>query len=142
MVLTMFVLLSGENCSLLVQMWRDPDSKSIPYNYASASPQAKQMADFIADKLSGGQKAGTGFAAVALPPEDTWPLPFYLRKVNSNIGYWTKFEEFETLSALGRKPDVVVVPAEQGHLVQSLFPHLKNTRRFEMRHRVRIRVFW
>ena len=74
--------------------------------------------------------------------KDTWPLPFYLRNINSNVGYWTQFEELEVLAALNRKPDVVVVPAEQGHLVQPLFPHLKNTKRFEMRHRVRIRVFW
>ena len=136
------VLMFAENCRLLAHMWRDPDSKSIPYNYASASPQVKDMAQLIGSIASKEKNAGKSFIAVALPPEDTWPLPFYLRGINSNVGYWTQFEELEMLSALNRKPDVVVVPAEQGHLVQPLFPHLKNTKRFEMRHRVRIRVFW
>ena len=138
--ITMMML--GENCCLLTQMWRDPDSKNIPYNYASASPQVKDMAQLIESIASKEKNAGNCFIAVALPPEDTWPLPFYLRNINSNVGYWTQFEELEMLAALNRKPDVVVVPAEQGHLVQPLFPHLKNTKRFEMRHRVRIRVFW
>lgn len=136
------VLMFGENCCLLAQMWRDPDSKNIPYNYASASPQVKDMAQLIESRVSDGKSSGKCFIAVALPSEDTWPLPFYLRNINSNVGYWTQFEELEMLAALNRKPDVVVVPAEQGHLVQPLFPHLKNTKRFEMRHRVRIRVFW
>lgn len=114
---------------------RNPDSRLVPYNYAAASPQVKEMADCI-------KQAGGDFVAVALPPENTWPLPYYLRDIKSRTGYWTTFEELEILSALKRKPDVVVVPAEDGHRVQPLFPHLKHTRRFEMRNRVRIRVFW
>ena len=130
------------NVSIVKKMWRDPDSKEIAYNYASASPQAKDMAKLIEDAVSGKKDGGQGFVAVALPSEDTWPLPFYLRRLDARVGYWTTFEELEALAALGRKPDVVAVPAEQGHLVQPLFPHLKNTKRFEMRRRVRIRVFW
>ena len=130
------------NVSIVKKMWRDPDSKEIAYNYASASPQAKDMAKLIEDAVSGKKDGGRGFVAVALPSEDTWPLPFYLRRLDARVGYWTTFEELEALAALGRKPDVVAVPAEQGHLVQPLFPHLKNTKRFEMRRRVRIRVFW
>lgn len=136
------ILMLGGNCRRLAQMWQDPDSKDIPYNYASASPQVKDMAQLIESRASDGKNAGKCFVAVVLPPEDTWPLPFYLRNINSNVGYWTQFEELEMLAVLNRRPDVVVVPAEQGHLVQPLFPHLKNTKRFEMRHRVRIRVFW
>ena len=52
------------------------------------------------------------------------------------------FAELEALAGLGRKPAVVVVPAEEGHLVQPLFPHLTRTKRFEMRPRVRVRAFW
>ena len=100
------------------------------------------MAKLREDAVSGKKDGGRGFVAVALPSEDTWPLPFYLRRLDARVGYWTTFEELEALAALGRKPDVVAVPAEQGHLVQPLFPHLKNTKRFEMRRRVRIRVFW
>ena len=136
-----------ENVHLATAIWREPDSKKIPYNYASASPQVKDMADLIesiASNSSGNQtqKHQKPFIAIALPSEDTWPLPFYLRNLNANVGYWTQFGELEALAGLKRNPDIVVVPAEEGHLVQPLFPHLKNTRRFEMRHRVRVRVFW
>jgi hypothetical protein len=135
-------MLLCNNASSLKNMWNDPDSKQIPYNYASASPQVKEMARLIEEAVSVPQVGAQSFVAVALPSEDTWPLPFYLRKLNAQIGYWTQFEELEVLATLGRKPIAVVVPAEQGHLVQPLFPHLKNTKRFEMRHKVRIRVFW
>ena len=122
---------------------RDPDSKDIPYNYASASPQVKDLASLIIDKIASSQPPTANcFTAVALPPEDTWPLPFYLRTIRDKVGYWTQFGELEALAGLGAKPSVVVVPAEEGHLVQPLFPHLKNTKRFEMRHRVRVRAFW
>ena len=213
------------NITEVIRLNRDPDSKDIPYNYASASPQVQELASLIIDKLASSQSRGfsygntdspskiegvaagrgsmTGdgiipprpfgalplsqgesstchpqlfditeksdsltvgqfdsadtsqspatntklqtlnsFVAVALPPEDTWPLPFYLRSINDKVGYWTQFGELEALAGLGRKPAVVVVPAEEGHLVQPLFPHLKNTKRFEMRPRVRVRAFW
>ncbi len=118
---------------------RDPDSKAIPYNYAAASPQVRELAALVLSKIPPGDGS---FAAVALPPEDTWPLPFYLRSVGDRVGYWTQFGELEALAGLGSRPAVVVVPAEDGHLVQPLFPHLKNTKRFEMRPRVRVRAFW
>ena len=157
-----------EHVPQLIRINRDPDSKDIPYNYASASPQVKDLASLVIEKLDGltaGQlgssdtnqppaansqpqtlnpkpKTQKPFAAIVLPPEDTWPLPFYLRSINDRVGYWTSFGELEALAGLGQKPDVVVVPAEEGHLVQPLFPHLKNTKRFEMRPHVRIRAFW
>ena len=159
----------------LIRINRDPDSKDIPYNYASASPQVKDLASLIIEKFDGltaGQFSSSDtnqppatnsqlktpdsnlqtlnskletqnlFAAIVLPPEDTWPLPFYLRSINDRVGYWTSFGELEALAGLGQKPNVAVVPAEEGHLVQPLFPHLKNTKRFEMRPHVRVRAFW
>lgn len=129
------------HCIGVAHLNRDPDSKEIPYNYASASPQVKDLAALVIENTSG-QDGKTAFAAVALPPEDSWPLPFYLRSIGDRVGYWTTFGELEALAGLGGKPSVVVVPAEEGHLVQPLFPHLKNTKRFEMRPRVRVRAFW
>ena len=46
------------------------------------------------------------------------------------------------LAESGAKPTVVIVPMEEGHLVQPLFPYLKKTKRFYMRPGVRVRVFW
>ena len=155
MFLVSALLLYG-NIYDLILINRDPDSTDLPYNYASASPQVQDLASLIIEKITkpqppttdhqplttNHQPLTTNFAAVALPPEDTWPLPFYLRSIKDNVGYWTQFGELEALAGLGRKPTVVVVPAEEGHLVQPLFPHLKNTKRFEMRPRVRVRAFW
>ena len=84
----------------------------------------------------------SSFAAVALPPEDTWPFPWYNRALEPQTGYWTNFEALRTLAKSDVKPTVVIVPMEEGHLVQPLFPHLKNTKRFYMRPGVRVRVFW
>ena len=141
----------GCNAAGLCALNRDPDAKDIPYNYASASPQVKELAALVLNILTPSSPQPSTlnpqpphhlFAAIALPPEDTWPLPFYLRTAGDKIGYWTSFGELEALAGLGAKPSVVVVPAEEGHLVQPLFPHLRNTKRFEMRPHVRVRAFW
>lgn len=118
----------------------DPDSKEIPCNYANASPEVKELARVVSEAMKA--PCADPLVAVALPPEDTWPLPWYNRELAHRTGYWTSFEDLEKLQQTGVKPSVVVVPMNQGHLVQPLFPHLKNTRRFFMRNKVRVRVFW
>jgi len=133
------------------QIMRDPDSRDIPYNYAHASPQVKDLAACVAEKFTAAKRPASNLQsttnnfqliAVALPPCDTWPFPWYNRPLESHTGYWTDFSDLENLSKKGVKPTIVVCPAEEGHLVMPLFPHLNRTRRFEMRPRVRIRVFW
>ena len=128
---------------------RDPDSKAIPYNYASASPEVKQLAAIVAaamDAAMNHEPQATNhappFIAVALPPVDTWPFPWYNREFEPKTGYWTSFDDLKRLADGGIKPTVVIVPMAEGHLVQPLFPHLKNTKRFYMRPGVRVRVFW
>ena len=131
-------------------MSRDPDSKDIPYNYASASPEVQQLAATVASAMDAATSHERPFIAVALPPADTWPFPWYNRALETQTGYWTDFNALQKLSESGTKPTVVIVPMEEGHLVQPLFPHLKHTKRFYMRPRiperkvkgVRVRVFW
>ena len=136
------------NVPALVVISRDPDSRNIPYNYASASPEAKELAATVAAAMDAAERRAKAeglpppFAAVALPPTDTWPFPWYNRRHESKTGYWTKFDDLVALERGGSKPAVVVVPMAEGHLAQALFPHLKNTRRFYMRPGVRVRVFW
>ena len=133
----------------------DPDSKEIPYNYASASPEVKQLAATVATAMDAAgtpsltnsptpspTHSPTPFIAVALPPADTWPFPWYNRPFEPQTGYWTSFDDLKQLAAGGVKPTVVIVPMTEGHLVQPLFPHLKHTKRFYMRPGVRVRVFW
>ena len=143
------VMMLWANGRQLFHMARDPDSKAIPYNYASASPEVKQLASVVAtamDAASNHEPRATNheppFIAVALPPADTWPFPWYNRPYEPQTGYWTSFDDLKRLAEGGVKPTVVIVPMTEGHLVQPLFPHLKNTRRFYMRPGVRVRVFW
>ena len=142
------ILLLG-NARDLARIARDPDSKDIPYNYASASPEVQQLAATVADAMdaAANRKPQTTshehpFIAVALPPADTWPFPWYNRPYEPQTGYWTSFDDLKQLAAGGSKPTVVIVPMTEGHLVQPLFPHLKHTKRFYMRPGVRVRVFW
>lgn len=124
----------------LVKMNADPDSREIPCNYANASPEAQLLAKTVADAMKA--PCADEFIAVALPASDTWPFPWYNRALESKTGYWTEFEALKKLAEAGARPSVVIVPMTEGHLVQPLFPHLKNTKRFYMRDRVRVRVFW
>ncbi len=153
--LMLVLMLAGSNIILSSHIFRDPDSKDIPYNYAAASPEVKQLAAIVAAAMktanrgdeansrSGGLQSATApFIAVALPPADTWPFPWYNRPYEPQTGYWTDFDSLRTLAKSGAKPTVVIVPMEEGHLVQPLFPYLKNTKRFYMRPGVRVRVFW
>ena len=145
------------NVPALVRMNRDPDSTANPCNYAAASPEVKELAATVAAALASAtnhESQTTGheppFIAVALPAADTWPFPWYNRPHEPQTGYWTSFDDLRQIATAGVKPTVVIVPMEEGHLVQPFFPHLKHTRRFYMRpriperkvHGVRVRVFW
>ena len=145
----LFLLALAVNFTGGIALASDPDSKEIPYNYASASPEVKQLAATVAaamDAATNHEPRTTNheqpFIAVALPPADTWPFPWYNRPFEPQTGYWTSFDDLKQLAAGGVKPTVVIVPMTEGHLVQPLFPHLKHTKRFYMRPGVRVRVFW
>ncbi len=160
--ITYAMMLAGSNIILSSRMFHDPDSRDIPYNYAAASPEVKDLAATVAAALSPTHSptnsqltthnspthnsptlnSPTPFLAVALPPADTWPFPWYNRPYEPQTGYWTSFDDLKQLAAADMKPAVVIVPMEEGHLVQPLFPYLKNTKRFYMRPGVRVRVFW
>ncbi len=131
----------GEHIPGLRLVNASPDSRAIPYNYAHSSPEVKDLACCI-DAAMRAVDPKTAFAAIALPPEDFWPFPWYNRAWENRTGYWTKFDDLIALEKTGAKPTVVVVPMTEGHLVQPLFPHLKHTKRFFIRPGVRARVFW
>ncbi len=148
-VLAVLLLVKG-NIPALVRMNRDPDSTANPCNYAAASPEVKELAATVASALATATNHEPPFIAVALPAADTWPFPWYNRPNENITGYWESFDDLKRLAETGIKPTVVIVPMEEGHLVQPLFPHLKHTKRFYMRPRIperkvqgmRVRVFW
>ena len=133
--------LLAEHLPGLVRMAHDPDAPTIPYNYAHASPEVRQLAACVAEAVAA-SPSKRPFVAVALPPADTWPFPWYNRAYAHLTGYWTRFDDLVALAKTGAQPTVVIVPMAEGHLVQPLFPHLTHTKRFFMRPRVRVRVFW
>ena len=147
-VLSAFLL--AFNVPALVRMNRDPDSTANPCNYAAASPEVQELAQTVASAMSSATNHEPPFIAVALPAADTWPFPWYNRPYENMTGYWDSFDDLKRLAETGIKPTVVIVPMEEGHLVQPYFPHLKHTKRFYMRPRiperkvkgVRVRVFW
>ena len=132
----------AEHLPGLQKICRDPDAREIPYNYAHASPEVKELAACVDAAMKETPDPKKAFIAVSLPPEDTWPFPWYNRPRESLTGYWTKFDNLVALEKTGAKPTVVIVPMKEGHLVQPLFPHLKHTKRFFIRPGVRARVFW
>ena len=150
-------LLLSVHVPALVHMNRAPDDTANPCNYAAASPEVKELAATVSAAMASAtnhEPRATNhalpFIAVALPAADTWPFPWYNRPFERQTGYWQTFDGLKGLAEADIKPTVVIVPMEEGHLVQPLFPHLKHTKRFYMRPRipernvrgVRVRVFW
>ncbi len=137
-------VIATEHIPGLRRINHEPDSPKIPYNYANASPEVRAMAECVEQAVSSVNSStnAQNFIAVAMPSEDIWPFPWYNRAREGVTGYWTKFDALERLAENNARPSVVIVPMEQGHLVQPLFPYLNRTRRFSIRNRVRARVFW
>lgn len=83
LITTLACLVVAGEARALARICRDPDSKDIPYNYASASPEVRQLAVCVAEAIESSSSATTAtdtsggppLIAVALPPEDTWPFP-------------------------------------------------------------------
>jgi len=117
-----------------------PEREAAPWDYATASPEVEQLAERVRRALVSEPAKS---AAVILPREDTWPLPWYLRDVKDRVGYWEPGTNIvETLAALKDKPfAAIVVPMEDGHLAQGLFPALARTTRHAIRNGVKARVF-
>jgi len=67
-----------------------------PYVYAQTSPDFLRLVARV-DELSQVAEEGKNmFIRVIAPPDETWPLPWYLRKY-TQVGYWTGSEQVETL---------------------------------------------
>ncbi|MBC7362686.1 MAG: TIGR03663 family protein [Candidatus Aminicenantes bacterium] len=67
-----------------------------PYVYAQTSPDFLRLVARV-DELSQVAEEGKNmFIRVIAPPDETWPLPWYLRKF-TKVGYWTASEQVATL---------------------------------------------
>ena len=99
---------------------RYPDNSVIPYNYANASWDVKNAAEFTMKKLAE-EKDPEAYAAICLPPEDTWPLPWYLRKAKA--GYWQSIDALPM--SLPKRPSVVILGDDDSEKrMEMRFPEL------------------
>lgn len=111
-----------------------PVARTCPFAYAAASPDIENAAALIESTLKSAP-AGS-FAAVALPSTDTWPLPWYLRRVPA--GYWQSLD----LIPLGLKPAAVIVPEELSDRASQRFPELTGSGIYGLRPGVLITVLY
>jgi len=86
-----------------------------PYVYAHTGMDALNLVATIhqhAQKLHGFKTP----IAVAAPPADTWPLPWYLRKYET-VGYWQNIAEVPAAF----NPEILIVAADQGDVADQRF---------------------
>jgi uncharacterized protein (TIGR03663 family) len=112
-------------------MCRVPDSTAIPYNYAQASYDVKNLTSRITEEIKDGE-----YAAIVLPACDTWPIPWYVRKFAGNVGYWADWESFKNVK-MPKAPVCIVVLEEDAEKVRTQFPEFTK----EFSHTVRPGVF-
>lgn len=84
----------------------DPDN---PYAYAQTSPDLLKLVAAVEKAAAASPDKRDLLVEVVAPPEETWPLPWYLRKYG-RVGYWTSPEAAAKDVPAGRA-DVVVAAA-------------------------------
>jgi uncharacterized protein (TIGR03663 family) len=74
-----------------------------PYVYAHTAPDFKKLLKRINDLRNLGPDTRQLYIQVIAAPDETWPLPFYLR-TNQRTGFWTTASEVPTEPA----PDLLI----------------------------------
>jgi uncharacterized protein (TIGR03663 family) len=86
-----------------------PADPANPYVYAQTSPDFLKLVARV-ERAAAASKDGTDLlVAVVAPPEETWPLPWYLRRFG-RVGYWTGAAAARAAVPPGRA-DVVICAA-------------------------------
>jgi uncharacterized protein (TIGR03663 family) len=67
-----------------------------PYVYAQTSPDFLRLVARVDELSQVAAEAKNMLIRVIAPPDETWPLPWYLRKY-TQVGYWTSNEQVESL---------------------------------------------
>jgi uncharacterized protein (TIGR03663 family) len=80
-----------------------------PYVYAQTGPDLLKLVAAVEKAAAAAPERRDMFVEVVAPPEETWPLPWYLRKFR-RVGYWT--DAASAQRALGAaRADVVITSA-------------------------------
>lgn len=67
-----------------------------PYVYAQTSPDFMRLVARVEELGQVSKEGRELLVRVIAPPEETWPLPWYLRQFK-RVGYWTESEQVEKL---------------------------------------------
>ena len=86
-----------------------------PYVYAHTRQDVLELVNVIEEAARKADGLDT-LIAVAAPPEDTWPLPWYLRKY-TRVGYWKQVEEIPA----GVEPGILIVGGGQRNTAYDRF---------------------
>ncbi|MBM3305094.1 MAG: TIGR03663 family protein [Candidatus Aminicenantes bacterium] len=65
---------------------------SNPYVYAQTSPDLLKLVEQVEEAAAGSPEGAAMLIKIVAPPDETWPLPWYLRRF-TRVGYWTDVEE-------------------------------------------------
>lgn len=115
--------------------FRYPADPRNPYVYAHTGMDAMNLVRTVreaAEKLRGRDTP----IAVAVPPADTWPLPWYFRDFR-RIGYWTCVKDIPE----GADPSILIVAADQGDAADARFGKGKQANFFGIRPGALLNVF-
>ena len=80
-----------------------------PYVYAHTSPDFMNLVTRISELEDVSPKGKTLYIQVIADPDETWPLPFYLRDF-PNVGFWVNAE----LLPSKPKPDIIISAPSSG----------------------------
>ena len=68
-----------------------PADPANPYVYAQTSPDLLKLVATVDGVAAAAAEKEDMFVEVIAPPDETWPLPWYLRRY-TRVGYWTSLE--------------------------------------------------
>jgi len=96
-----------------------PADPSNPYAYAQTSPDFLKLVAAVERAAAAAPEKRDILVEVVAPPEETWPLPWYLRRFGQ-VGYWTSLEAAAKDVPAGRAPVVISSAAFAGELAGEL----------------------
>lgn len=96
-----------------------PADAANPYAYAQTSPDLLKLVAAVERAAAGAPEKREILVEVVAPPEETWPLPWYLRRFGK-VGYWTSPEAAAKDVPAGQAPVVISSAAFAGDLAAAL----------------------
>jgi len=91
----------------------DPDN---PYVYAQTSPDFLKLVEGVETVAAASPAGRSMLVKVVAPPDETWPIPWYLRGY-TRVGYWT---DVEAAGELGDAEAVIASAAFAGQVGERL----------------------